>query len=368
VRSNDKLLAMVGAIYDAAIDDAGWTATLERLSDMLGGSPTVIISQDSTGCITFSNAVRSDPGCQGAYVDHFQFKDPTRPHSITAPAGVYTVPMVVDKSAFLRSEFYNDFARPNGMHGLIRGVAFRDATGSGLITATTSERQGDLESELVQIMETLLTHFGRALRVRMRLNSATLRSEMTAGALDQVPHAMLLVDAAAHVLFANRAAERLLSRCDGLGIDADGLCTARRADTVALRHRIAVAAGRIGDSAAGGALQVPRPSGRRPLAVLVSPLRPAAAPAWMPLARPAALLLVTEQDQQPATGQAGALYDLTPAEAAFAAVIARGGGVKAAACALGVAPSTARTHLHRIFVKTGTSGQAELAALLARTP
>jgi hypothetical protein len=31
---------------------------------------------------------------------------------------------------------------------------------------------------------------------------------------------------------------------------------------------------------------------------------------------------------------------------------------------LGIAPSTARTHLHRIFDKTWTRGQAELAYLI----
>jgi DNA-binding CsgD family transcriptional regulator len=57
---------------------------------------------------------------------------------------------------------------------------------------------------------------------------------------------------------------------------------------------------------------------------------------------------------------------LTEAEAAVAQRIARGEGLPVVAAALGVSPSTARTHLKHTFDKTGTHRQAELAALLAR--
>ena len=41
------------------------------------------------------------------------------------------------------------------------------------------------------------------------------------------------------------------------------------------------------------------------------------------------------------------------------------GGVPETAETLGVAESTVKTHLHRIFGKTGTSRQAELVKLVA---
>jgi DNA-binding CsgD family transcriptional regulator len=58
------------------------------------------------------------------------------------------------------------------------------------------------------------------------------------------------------------------------------------------------------------------------------------------------------------------LYGLTPTEVAVAGLVSRGEGVAAAAAALGMRTSTARTHLHRIFNKTGTSRQSQLAHLL----
>jgi DNA-binding CsgD family transcriptional regulator len=78
------------------------------------------------------------------------------------------------------------------------------------------------------------------------------------------------------------------------------------------------------------------------------------------------MVLVTDQDQSPAltTGDLQAAFGLTLAEAAVAQLIAQGVGVKRAAIALGVAPSTVRTHLHRILAKTGVARQAELAHLV----
>ena len=57
-------------------------------------------------------------------------------------------------------------------------------------------------------------------------------------------------------------------------------------------------------------------------------------------------------------------FGLTAAEAVFAAEISRGDGLQAVAERLAIAPTTARTHLTRIFEKTGTRRQAELVRLL----
>ncbi|WP_430515647.1 helix-turn-helix transcriptional regulator, partial [Inquilinus limosus] len=58
------------------------------------------------------------------------------------------------------------------------------------------------------------------------------------------------------------------------------------------------------------------------------------------------------------------MFGLTAAEAALAVEIGRGEGLEAAAERLSIARTTARTHLARIFDKTGTGRQAELVRLL----
>jgi DNA-binding CsgD family transcriptional regulator len=58
-------------------------------------------------------------------------------------------------------------------------------------------------------------------------------------------------------------------------------------------------------------------------------------------------------------------YSLTPAELRVLLAIVQIGGVAETADALGVSEATVKTHLHRVFGKTGTARQADLVKLMA---
>ena len=62
------------------------------------------------------------------------------------------------------------------------------------------------------------------------------------------------------------------------------------------------------------------------------------------------------------------LYGLTPAEARVAQAMLQGHGLDATAKILDIQRTTARTHLYRLFEKTGTHRQSELVRLLAGVP
>ena len=57
-------------------------------------------------------------------------------------------------------------------------------------------------------------------------------------------------------------------------------------------------------------------------------------------------------------------FKLTPSELRVLLAIVQVGGVPETAEALGIAEATVRTHLHRLFAKTGTRRQAELVKLV----
>jgi DNA-binding CsgD family transcriptional regulator len=59
------------------------------------------------------------------------------------------------------------------------------------------------------------------------------------------------------------------------------------------------------------------------------------------------------------------LYDLTPAETRVFQLLAGGKTQAAVAAQLGIASSTVKTHLLKVFEKTGISRQAELVRLAA---
>jgi DNA-binding CsgD family transcriptional regulator len=58
-------------------------------------------------------------------------------------------------------------------------------------------------------------------------------------------------------------------------------------------------------------------------------------------------------------------YRLTPTELRVLLTIVDIGGVRETSEALGIGESTVKTHLHRVFGKTGASRQADLVKLVA---
>ena len=89
--------------------------------------------------------------------------------------------------------------------------------------------------------------------------------------------------------------------------------------------------------------------------------------AGSPIANAAAAIFVAPAAAPaPAPSDAlSALFDLTAAEARVFSKIAAGKTLAEAAGDLGVEASTAKTHLLRVFNKTGTHRQAELVKLAA---
>jgi DNA-binding CsgD family transcriptional regulator len=187
-----------------------------------------------------------------------------------------------------------------------------------------------------------------------------------ADALDGLRQGLLLVDAAAGILAANRQAQALVAVGDGLRRSPDGLCADTPEQTRALRRLISAAAKPGGTGRAAGTIAIPRRFARRPLAVLVASCHPRTRLAAAIRPQHAALVFIADPEcAPPAPSDAlRQLYRLSRVEADVALAVLRGQGVEAMAESLGVPPSAARTHLQDIFDKTEIRRQAYLVQLL----
>ena len=188
-------------------------------------------------------------------------------------------------------------------------------------------------------------------------------------AIDQLGAAFMIVDAQAAVVFANEAAMRFFRDERGLHLDDDGLCSSDAAASRKLRRLIAGCADTGASHGAAGIVELPYRE-RQALRVAVTPFRPERIgldTGWR--AKPLALLVVTDpaQERDARKEHLRRRFGLTPAEADVAMEIARGDGRKAAAARLGVAVSTARMHLTRIFEKTEVRRQAELVRVVLQS-
>jgi DNA-binding CsgD family transcriptional regulator len=147
-------------------------------------------------------------------------------------------------------------------------------------------------------------------------------------------------------------------------IEQSGLCAASSVQTMALRRLISLGCG--GTISPEPGFNAARAVFRAlpPLSVTVA--RTSHETGWWSSGFPKAIIFVSdpEQDRELRETHLRAHYGLTRAEARVAGLVLEGGGVKAVARRLAVAPSTVRSHLHNVFEKTGTKRQAEVANLV----
>jgi DNA-binding CsgD family transcriptional regulator len=283
---------------------------------------------------------------------------------------------VVPSSALLpdreyaRTILYNEGIRPLGVfHGLLASPL---STAQRFVHLSTGRRLNhpDFDAEDIAVMRTMLPHLVTALRVAQRLATADLRAAGAGTALDRLDTGVILADAAARILFANRTAEAILAANDGLGTDREGVCACGHGATRVLRRLIASCADiRISNGGPGGSIELPRGKARKPLHVVVAPFRAEAAQidtVWLGATRPVAILTITdpEREQRVRKEYLRHRFGLTPAEADVAMEIVKGDGRDASAARLGIAATTVRAHLSHIFEKTGVHRQAELVRLL----
>ena len=86
-------------------------------------------------------------------------------------------------------------------------------------------------------------------------------------------------------------------------------------------------------------------------------------------ASPVVAAVITKDYQQRGsvlTPDLATAFHLTPGEARMARLIADGLGLRDAATSLGVTRNTARTHMKRVYAKTGVHRQTDLVRLLSR--
>lgn len=369
--SLEGLSAVIANIHDAGGDGAEWITALARVGALFEARTTTVwMQKNPSGDF---RAAQTSPRSNASTPDykHHARLDRLRFAVTRAPVGtILTNDMVVPRSEFARTEFYTDYVRRHGLYDCMQARVFDGSGYDSYLVITSDERVGAFEREDIRLLRLLLPHLRRVMQIQRRLASLALQRDTALEALDHLNHGVLIVDAQARVTYANGAAEVVLRQADGIRVEATGrgLRAAIPGQTSALRRLVAQAAGRDGTLSGGGsgALRIDRATGV-PLLLCVVPVRAEAA--WNVSPQPAALVLIgVPEHEETLTSPAHlrALYDLTPAEAAVAGRIAEGQGAKTAAEALSIAPSTLRWHLQRVFEKTGTTRQAELARLVGR--
>jgi DNA-binding CsgD family transcriptional regulator/PAS domain-containing protein len=358
---------VVEAVYDCALDPTRWDGTLRLISDLCESQVSQMSVHD------YING-RTELAFGLAYSEHFirlheetyKAMNPFLSMLTMQPVGlVKTRAMFIDDREFYEGRFYQEWVKPQGYDDTLSVTLLKTDQRVGWWAAHRHSglpRYGEAE---IRLMNLLAPHICRAITVSDALNLKTIRSEALEATLDALASGVYLIDRHARVIYMNRAAESQVKAGGALAIENDRIAPVDRSAHAALSKAIAEAMTDETEVPTGGiALALPA-RGESGLVATVLPLtrgeRQNVCGAF------AATVAIFVQDPvvvPPFPGQAFAeLYGLTGGELRVLLAMAPGLGVKEAAEVLGIGEATARTHLQRIYAKTGTSKQTELIQL-----
>ncbi len=213
----------------------------------------------------------------------------------------------------------------------------------------------------------VVDHMRNALQLKQETEAHQVIERGAMAALNNLAVGVAMVDSRGEITATNGAAERMLTLGDGLHFDLGQI----EVCVDGCRGSLRTALGRLewcrqdpgADCPALFAVQ--RPSRARPYAVMACPFHVAGE---KPVGEPLYHLVFFFDPDQSLCGHSVEFlkryYDLTPAEARLAKLIAEGERLDGIAERLGISVHTARTHLKRVFEKTGVERQAELVQLM----
>jgi DNA-binding CsgD family transcriptional regulator/PAS domain-containing protein len=362
---SERLMQIVSAAYEAALDEQQWPQVLELISAEIGGCASFLLVGDKRNGglpIHLADKMPGDSLTQYAahwfrYCPRFAFgaRHPERP--------IFYDYLHTSEAEMDRSEFYDWLSSVDLRYYMAMRILDNDEA-LGWIAVQRTRRQGHIDEQQLRKAEYLLPHLNRAMRVAVRLSDAGVQTKSAWECMDSWPVGAILLDSDARVLFANKTACQIVGRGDALAWSQRTIVALRRGDALALQLLIASAL-TIDGPVTSQALSLARSSGARPYVLVATPISATAVGIALGTAR--ALILVTDPEATPTPPAQllQQLFGLTPRQAELACHLGRGLSIEACAAQMTLTRGSIRVYVEQIFAKTGVNRQADLVRLLS---
>lgn len=269
---------------------------------------------------------------------------------------------MLSRADLLKSEFYNDFLRPQRIDGAIGVTLHREGSHNSLLSVTSSAKTHE-ETGAQRALQAIVPDLQRAFTFYRRQPfaiSAQAKGSMAAAG----DTGMISVGPGRRIRRCNRVAENILAAGHCLFQDAMGRLYSREPTLVDYLDHCLLLWGRS---------DVDPPT--RSFLLASAPELPTRVTVIACLSDQGArffrgaechLLIEPPPSRQISIQDVRKFYRLTDAEARVCAALAAGATVQEIAAAQGVGVETIRTHLKSARQKTGTGRQAELVWLVTR--
>ena len=365
----DEISRLIGDIYDASLDPALWPVAFEKASRYIGGSAVSLTSQDLVGKksnLHFSSG--HDPDFLRRYLEQYGRINPLFPTAYFFDLEkTLAVPDCLPLAEFCRTRFAVEWVLPQGFVDTMLTNLEKSPANCAVFTVMFHARNGVANDQARHRFALVVPHVRRALLIGNVIDRHKVEAAALADSLDTLVSGMFIVSGTGRIIHANasgyamvteakvlRAPDGRLTAIDPLADHAllDVFTTAGNGDTALGRRGVAVPL-KARDDERYVAHVLPLTSGTRRQAGISYGAVAAVFVRKAALDLPSPPIVIAQE------------FQLTPAELRVLFSMIEMDGVSEVAEVLGIAEATVRTHLHRLYEKTGTSRQADLVKLVA---
>jgi DNA-binding CsgD family transcriptional regulator len=369
----DEFSALVGHIYDAAVEPAEWPAVLERIRKSLNAQTAALWSYDIFDRTPpWQLEIGYDPHWMKLYTEKYLALNPYMDQvALMSPGEVLATSGLPDYPELFNTEFYQGWLKPQGFLDASQLMVEKSMNTITTLSTVRTEDQGTYDEAALDLLRLLYPHLRRAVLIGRIVRSHEDRAAEYSELLDSLSAGMFLVSDKSEVIRANAAGEAMLAARVPLKKVNGRLVLVEDQANRALRA--AIAAAQEGDVALGerGA-SIPIRIHDQDFILHMLPLNATRRRSVGFGDGAASVLFVTRTDPKDGITIAAFAerFALTAQEGRVLRALLEVGGVPMAADLLGISPNTARTHVTSIFDKTGVRRQADLLRLLieAKSP
>jgi len=366
---SEHVSRLIGDIYDAALDPALWPSVLESTCQFVNAVAALVLSVnlvDRRGEFYFSWG--DDPHYTELYFKEYGKINPLVPQVMQLPVGeVYCASTLMPYEQLKASRFFREWAEPQGYADFVATILEKSILSTATVSVSRDRRNGLADDETRRRMGLLAPHFLRAVAIGKVIDLHRVEAATFADTLDGLAAGMFLVDDAGRIIHSNASGQALLAD-GGMLRNANGILRALEPQANKALQDVCQAAG-SGDTAVGiSGIAVPLTGrdGERFVAHALPLTAGARRRTGVAYSAAAALFVHRAAPEAPGPFEVVAQhFSLTPTELRVLFALVEIGGVPESAKVLGIAETTVKTHLRRLFQKTGAKRQADLVKIVA---
>lgn len=355
--SSPQTEAVVDEIYACLVGRTSWERFVGNLAARVpGGKASLFCYNPSEKKGTFNLASPMDEADAISFRDYYVHVNPLIPPALERPVDLGTVAdTLCARDVFLRSEFYNDYLRPQGIESAMGVTAIRDPSCFFFLIGFTGQADGNANEPFARMFGEISPHLRRAFSFYRRSVTREAIGPIGHSILDAFNAGAVVVDEERMIRSASPSAREMMTH--GVGIRSHGrgvrMALPRANDALRLMCKR--------DYTGPKTLAF---TSRTERVTLVS-IRKDPLPAYFE--GPTILILIeplARELQASDIEDVGRLFQLSAAEQRVVLGLVEGLSARMIADRHGISVETVRTQIKHIYAKTESSSRVDLIRTL----